>query len=90
MKEDRDEKLLVELGARIKYLRKARNMSQYQLAIFSGMEKSSMSRIEAGKNNLTLLTLNTIALALEVSLAEIFEIPLPGTTSNSDPSELNK
>lgn len=67
-----DLKFLVSLGARIKELRIEKNMTQNELAIQCNFEKASMSRIESGKTNVTVLTLRKISKALEVDVAEFF------------------
>ena len=67
-----DLKFLVSLGERIKELRIEKNMTQNELAIQCNFEKASMSRIESGKTNITVLTLRKISKALEVDIAEFF------------------
>jgi transcriptional regulator with XRE-family HTH domain len=69
-----DPKFLASLGARIKELRTTKNMTQNELAIQCNFEKASMSRIESGKTNITVLTLRRISRALEVEVFEFFRI----------------
>lgn len=52
------------LAHRFKELRKKKNLTQEQLAEKTGIEKGQISRIENGKYNLTLATINKIASAL--------------------------
>jgi len=52
------------LAFRLKELRKSKNLTQEQLAEITGIEKGQISRIENGKYNLTLATINKIATAL--------------------------
>ena len=52
------------LAHRFKELRKRKNLTQEQLAEKTGIEKGQISRIENGKYNLTLATINKIATAL--------------------------
>ena len=56
------------LGERIKALRQERQMTQNELAIRCNFEKASMSRIESGKTNVTILTLKKISEALGVQI----------------------
>lgn len=63
---------LHRLGARIKQLRTARNISQNDLAIQCDIQKASMSRIEAGKTNITMRTLYKIIAALDADVQEFF------------------
>lgn len=65
--------LLTKLGARIKKVRTAKKISQNDLAIICNFEKASMSRIESGKTNVTLLTLQKISNALEVSIIDLLK-----------------
>jgi len=52
------------LAYRFKELRKKKHLTQSQLAEKLGMEKGQISKIENGKFNLTLSTINKIAAAL--------------------------
>lgn len=52
------------LAYQFKELRKNKRMTQAQLAEKTGIEKGQISRIENGKYNLTLATINKIAAAL--------------------------
>ena len=52
------------LAHRFKELRKKKHLTQSQLAEKLGMEKGQISKIENGKFNLTLTTINRIATAL--------------------------
>jgi HTH-type transcriptional regulator/antitoxin HipB len=54
------------LSFKLKVLRKEMNLTQSQLAEKLGMEKGQISKIENGKFNLTLTTINKIAAALGV------------------------
>jgi transcriptional regulator with XRE-family HTH domain len=64
--------LLVRIGRRIKSIRLLKNMTQNDLAIECEFEKASLSRIEAGKTNITIRTLYKISAALDIPIAELF------------------
>jgi len=68
-----DLQVLIEVGARIKKLRTDKKLSQNDLATLCNFEKATMSRIEAGKTNITLLTLHKISRALEVKAADLLD-----------------
>ncbi len=68
-----DPKFLQSLGARIKKIRKEKNMSQIELASLCEFEKASMSRIECGKINTTILTLKKISEALNIHPSELLK-----------------
>ena len=59
------------LGATIRKLREASGYTQDQLATAVGMMRSNVSRIEAAKHRPTLETLEKIANALKVTVADL-------------------
>ena len=65
-------KVLNKVGSRIRALRMQKNISQIRLAFLCNFEKASMSRLETGKTNMSLLTLHKISKALDVPLYEFF------------------
>lgn len=67
-----DPEFLVLLGKKIKKIRGEKNISQFKLASLCDFEKASMSRIESGKTNTTILTLRKISTALGVEISELF------------------
>ena len=64
--------LQIKVGKRIQQIRIEKNLSQQDLAAKCNFEKSNMSRLEAGRVNPTLSTLEKIAKALDITLAELF------------------
>ncbi len=68
-----DSQFLQEIGARIKKLRIDKNISQNELAMLCDFEKASMSRIESGQTNTTILTLRKICGALDVHICDLME-----------------
>ncbi len=68
-----DSQFLQEIGARIKKLRTDKNISQNELAMLCDFEKASMSRIESGQTNTTILTLRKICSALDVHICDLME-----------------
>jgi len=64
---------LAFLGAKIKELRTKKKISQQELAALCEFEKASMSRIESGRTNLSILTLKKISNALDVHMMEFFK-----------------
>lgn len=63
---------LLLIGQNIKKIRSQKNITQFKLAALCDFEKASMSRIEAGKTNTTVLTLFKISKALEVPMSDFF------------------
>lgn len=64
--------LQIIVGKNIQKIRESKGISQQELAAKCNFEKSNMSRLEAGRVNPTLSTLEKVAKALEISLAELF------------------
>ncbi len=56
----------------IKVERARHNLSQQDLAAKCNFEKSNMSRLEAGRANATLSTLEKVCEALQVNCIELF------------------
>lgn len=63
---------ITRLGERIREIRKARNYTQEQLAAYTEIPRSNISRIENGFVNLEFKTIVRIAQALEVELYQFF------------------
>jgi transcriptional regulator with XRE-family HTH domain len=68
-----NKEILIKLGARIKAVRKVKELSQQELAALIEFEKSHMSRLEKGGTNPTYLTLMKVAKALDISISELLE-----------------
>ncbi|WP_179009620.1 helix-turn-helix domain-containing protein [Winogradskyella forsetii] len=69
-----DKKVLqIAIGKRIREVREVKKIPQQDLAGACNIEKSNLSRIEAGNTNPTLYTLGKIADRLCVSLSELLD-----------------
>lgn len=64
--------LKTKLGQRIKYLRKKLNITQETLAELINMDITSLSKIETGRNYPQPETVEKIANALNVDIAQLF------------------
>jgi transcriptional regulator with XRE-family HTH domain len=67
----RNEKLLKKFGSRLKEIREKKNMSQEALANEANISISQISRIELGKVNATISTLDALAAALKISMRDL-------------------
>lgn len=67
-----DNSLQINVGKQIQKIRELKGLSQQDLAAKCNFEKSNMSRLEAGKVNPTLSTLEKVASALEINIIELF------------------
>ena len=63
-----------DLGKRIKEIRKIRSMTQPKLAELISVDPKYISRLETGTSTPSLDTLFNIAVALEVEVADLFDI----------------
>lgn len=61
------------LGANVRHHRKLRGMSQEQLALEAGMERSYVSDLERGTRNPSVRALGRLAEALSVQPAALLE-----------------
>lgn len=68
-----DTQFLERFGENLKKLRKAKGISQAQLAFEANIELSQISRIELGKINTTIGSINQIAKTLEIPLEDLFK-----------------
>jgi transcriptional regulator with XRE-family HTH domain len=71
-----NDQFLESIGARIKRIRQEKNLTQSKLAELCDFEKASMSRIESGQTNPTILTLRKVSEALNVPVLTFFSEPV--------------
>ena len=69
-----EKQLFKKLGLKIKQLRTERGYSQNVFGLEIDMEKSNVSRLEAGNVNARIGTLKRVAEALEITLPELLDI----------------
>jgi len=65
-----------KVGERIRYFRKEKGLSQTQLAELVGKDRQYLYKIEKAIVTPNIVTISVLALALEVSLKDIFDIEL--------------
>ncbi len=63
-------KHLIELGEQIREARKAKDLSQEQLALHAEIDRSYVGGIERGERNVSFLTLVKIAICLECDVSK--------------------
>lgn len=63
-----------QLGKRLRNLRLERSLSQLDLATICDVEKSTISRIENGRTNMTLKTMLILSNALNLDLPTFVDI----------------
>jgi transcriptional regulator with XRE-family HTH domain len=65
----------LDLGARVRQLRKARNWTLEQAASQAGLARSTLSKIENGQMSPTYDALKKLATGLEISVPQLFTAP---------------
>ncbi len=70
---DKEKNHLKFLGRKIAQLRKSKKLSQLDVCAIIDMEKSNLSAIENGRQNITALTLFKISNAIGVELKEFYQ-----------------
>ncbi|WP_346915701.1 helix-turn-helix transcriptional regulator [Clostridium sp.] len=63
----------MEVGKKIKFIRKSKSINQNKLAQLSGISNTYLSDIENLRTVPSLKTLNSLAIALEVSLKDFLD-----------------
>lgn len=61
-----------DFGRQVRYLRESRRFTQEELAYRAGVHVTYLSGIERGVRNPSLRNIRAIALALDISLSELF------------------
>lgn len=65
--------ILIIFGNRIKELRKAKKMTQQQFADLSDLHKNYIGMIERGERNPSLINIQNIATAFEMSISDLMK-----------------
>lgn len=61
-----------KIGQRIKELREEQGMSQKDLSYAADLDRSYIASVENGQRNISIVNIEKIAIALGVSLKELF------------------
>ena len=64
-------KLLLHIGEKIREARKEKHLSQEELADIAGVHRTYIGMIERGEKNISILSLEKIAVALELSTKDL-------------------
>lgn len=63
--------LQIDIGVKVTQLRKELGLSQEKLAAYAGIAVSTLRRIECGKSNPTLETLQAVAAVLDTTVDQL-------------------
>lgn len=69
-----DSEILKNFGERVRHLRKLKDISQEELAHRADLHRTYIGMIERAEKNITLLNIEKIAVALDVSLSELLKV----------------
>ena len=69
-----DENIYKLIGLKIRTIRELKGMTQQQISDVCDFEKSTVSRLEAGRTNLTVKNLFKISQALGVQMKELVDV----------------
>lgn len=67
------EDIKILLGNRIRFLRTQMDLSQEELALKAGLDRTYVTSIENGKRNVSIVNIERLATALEHSLSDFFD-----------------
>lgn len=84
MSAEKHQKLLADLGRRIRTVRNAQGLNLEQLARLTGISAPALSLIETAKRDARLTTLAKIATALRVPLSTLLDDRPPGLDAQAN------
>lgn len=62
-----------KVGKRIKEIREQKRISQKDLSFSADLDRSYIASVESGQRNISIVNLEKIAIALDVTLSELFK-----------------
>ncbi len=62
-----------DVGSRIRYLRQQMGLSQEKFALKADIDRTYLAGIESGKRNATIVSIEKIVKALEVSMKDFWD-----------------
>jgi len=73
MTTDNEQKLKEQFGQRLRKLRKEHELSQEELALSCGLDRTYIGGVERGERNISLVNIVKIAEALKITPKDFFE-----------------
>ncbi|MBO7311355.1 MAG: helix-turn-helix transcriptional regulator [Alistipes sp.] len=67
------EEIIRSIAKKIKEIRQSKGLSVQEVAYRCDIERSNLSRLEAGKTNMTIKTLCIICTALNIKLSDLID-----------------
>lgn len=84
MSAEANQKLLADIGRRIRAARNAQGLNLDQLALLTGISAPALSLIETAKRDARVTTLTRIAVALRVPLASLLDDAPPDNSAQAE------
>ena len=69
-----DNDIRMAFGHRVRLLRKHQGLSQEQLALKCGLDRTYVGAVERGERNISILNIEKIAHALDIHLKDLFDL----------------
>jgi transcriptional regulator with XRE-family HTH domain len=69
-----EKEVLISFGKKVRELRNIQQLSQESLAEKSGLHRNYIGMVERGERNPSLINIDKLAKALNVSLSELFKV----------------
>jgi len=70
---DSKQEILIKFGEKVRKIRKEKGLSQEELAHNANLHRTYIGMIERAEKNITLISIERIANALEVKITNLFE-----------------
>lgn len=68
-----NKEILIKFGTRVKVLRQERGFTQEQFSKICGLHKNYIGMVERGERNPSLLNIEIIAKALDISISDLMK-----------------
>lgn len=72
---------MVRFGSRLREIREGQGISQEKLADLASLHRTYVSSVERGKNNISLVNIERLAVALGVTLRDLMPLDVPPAKS---------
>lgn len=79
--------IAVKIGSRLRYYRLRAGLTQETLAEKAGLHHTYIGQIERGEKNMTIIALEKVLNALEVTFVELFQYMEPDSQDESIPAK---
>ena len=74
-----DGDIKIVFGRRVRTLRKRKGLSQEQLALRCGLDRTYVGGVERGERNISIVNIEKIARAIGLTLKDLFDDEVPGS-----------